>query len=384
MLPAFVLVAALAACDRTDPEDGAGDHAGREHGATAGDHPDFKVRELARGLQHPTSLLLLPDGSMLVSERAGRVRRVGRNGFVSAPLAGVPAVSAGGGLSDMAILPLPEVERALFLAYLEPREDGSVGASVARARLESLALAEVQVIHRQEPEPAGAPPAGAHLAFDASGRLFIGQNGHRLAPGSPPTVWAAGTLLRVDASGRAPRSNPFAQHDLEAALWTYGHGDIRGLAFDPRTGKLWIAENGPGDGGEINIAQPGRSYGLEVRRDAGAAGGATDPAAMQDVAQVLPEPPRHAWSESPHLSGLAFYTGRPGAPWNDSVFVGSTDTGMLIRLRLAGDRIVEEERLQVDSGLRIADVRVDADGDIFVLTDAADGRLLQITPPVAE
>lgn len=373
------MAALLASCKDTDSSAVEADQ-NRGAQVAGGEYAGFKVRELARGLQHPTSLLFLPDGNMLVSERAGRLRRVSRNGFVSAPLAGVPHLSQRGALWDIAVIPSREAERTLFLAFLEPRADGSLGATVARARLESLFLADVQIIHRQDSLPAGSADAGMQLAFHENGRLFIGYSGPSTTASMQPNgdVITSGTLLRVDASGRAPRTNPFAGPG-HAALWTYGHGSIRGLAFDPRTGKLWMAENGPGDSGEINIAKAGRSFALIAANAADIA--APLRAEPQAGIPALPEAPRHAWSQAPQLSGLAFYTGRPGAPWNDSVFVGSTDGGYVTRLMLSGDRVVGEERLLQDKGLRVADVQVDTDGDLFVLTEGTDGRLLQITPP---
>ena len=96
------------------------------------------------------------------------------------------------------------------------------------------------------------------------------------------------------------------------------------------------------------------------------------------------ERPHHVWAKSPALSGMAFHTGRPGSAWNDSLFLGALAGRSLIRLQLDGDRIVSEERLLVDLGKRIRDVRVGSDGDVYVLTDEDDGQLLRLVPPASK
>ena len=347
----------------------------------------LEVTERVTGLAPPTSLLFLPDGSLLVSERAGGLRRIGRSGFVSTPLAGVPPVSDQGGLLDLALSPQFDSNGLLYFSYVEPREDGSAGIAVARATLEPLALLDVQVVYRQQPGLQAPVEAAGRLVFDGSGHLFIGSGERVPAPGIGPVGSAGGELLRIDASGKAPRDNPFAARgDGRAEVWSYGHGSIQGLAVDPRTGKLWLAENWSRGGDALNLPQAGFNYGpallpsppLPVETQTRAPAPVVE-GPVQDL--QAPGAPHHLWEEPQGLSGLAFYTGRPGAPWNDSLFLGSKTGRNLIRLSLVADRVVAEERLLGDLGQPIGGVRVDPGGEIFVLTDGADGKLLRITPP---
>ena len=152
------------------------------------------------------------------------------------------------------------------------------------------------------------------------------------------------------------------------------------MAVDPRTGTLWLNEHGPRGGDEINLPDPGKNYGWPVITHGINYSGLKIPEAVGE-AQAGMEQPHHVWAKSPGLSGMAFLTGKPGHPWNDSLFLGALAERNLIRLQLDGNRIVGEERLLVDLGERIRDVRVGADGAVYVVTDADDGRLLRVVAP---
>ncbi|HWS77970.1 MAG TPA: PQQ-dependent sugar dehydrogenase, partial [Thermomonas sp.] len=154
------------------------------------------------------------------------------------------------------------------------------------------------------------------------------------------------------------------------------------MAVDPRTGTLWQSEHGPRGGDELNLPQPGRNYGWPVITHGINYSGLRIPEAV-GTAKAGMEQPHHVWEKSPGLSGMAFYTGRPGSAWNNSLFLGALADRNLIRLGLDGDRIVSEERLLNDLGKRIRDVRVGPDGNVYVVTDEDDGQLLRLVPPAA-
>lgn len=384
------LLLALAACSPADSDGEASAPAGGRKIAAAPAPPAAAVlqeTELARGFAHPTSLLVLPDGSLLVAERAGGLRRIGRSGFVSTPLAGLPPVSAPGGLLDLALSPQFAVDGLLFFSYMEPREDGSTGLTVARATLEPLALLDLQVVYRQQPGLQATVDAGGRLAFDGSGNLFIGGGARTLVPALDPAGATGSELLRIEASGKVPRDNPFAARgDGRAEVWSYGHGSIQGLAVDPRTGKLWLAENWSRGGDALTLPQAGFNYGPPPLAPPPLAPGLESPSPAVDAPaqdRQAPDHPHYRWDAPQGLSGMAFYTGRPGAPWNDSLLLGSQTRRELIRLSLQGDRVVAEERLLGDRDRPIADVTVGSGDEIFVLTGDADGRLLLLAPPAA-
>ena len=343
-----------------------------------------RIQTIASGLEHPWAVALLPEGGFLVSERPGRLRRIAADGSVSAPLSGLPAVFAQGqgGLLDVVLDPQYPANKRIWFSYAEPGEGGSAGTAAATATLAGDALVDLQVIYRQQPKLEGGLHFGSRLAFDGKGHVFISQ-GERGQKGMAQDLGVLqGKLVRLNLDGSIPADNPYARRaDARGEIWSHGHRNMQGMAVDPRSGRLWQSEHGPRGGDELNLPQAGKNYGWPVASD-GMDYGSNRPY-PETKGREAPgmERPHHVWAVSPALSGMAFYGGRPGNAWNDSLFLGALAGRSLIRLQLDGDRIVAEERLLVDLGKRIRDVRVGADGAVYVLTDEADGQLLRLQPP---
>ena len=386
---ALGLTAALAACQRGQdalaaaaqpaPKQQAGHRVASERGPV-------QVTEIATGLEHPWAVALLPDGGFLVTERAGRLRRVGADGAISAPIAGVPAVWAQGqgGLLDVILAPDFAGSRRIYLSYAEPGPDGSAGTAVASATLGESALSEVKVVYRQQPKLEGPNHFGSRLAFDRQGHLFVSQGERQQRMASQELDKLQGKLVRLNADGSVPTDNPFVGRDgARAEIWSYGHRNMQSLAVDPRTGTVWEAEHGPRGGDEINLPQAGKNYGWPIVTHGIDYSGLKISEAEGKEKPGM-ESPYHVWEKSPALSGMAFYVNQPQSPWNDSLFLGALADGSLIRLSLDGDKIVAEERLLKELDWRIRDVRVSADGRVYVLTDESDGKLLRLEPPKAK
>ena len=343
-----------------------------------------RIQTIASGLEHPWAVALLPEGGFLVSERPGRLRRIAADGSVSAPLSGLPTVFAQGqgGLLDVVLDPQYPANKRIWFTYAEPGEGGSAGTAAATATLAGDALVDLQVIYRQQPKLEGGLHFGSRLAFDGKGHVFISQ-GERGQKGMAQDLGVLqGKLVRLNLDGSIPADNPYARRaDARGEIWSHGHRNMQGMAVDPRNGRLWQSEHGPRGGDELNLPQAGKNYGWPVASD-GMDYGSNRPY-PETKGREAPgmERPHHVWAVSPALSGMAFYGGRPGNAWNDSLFLGALAGRSLIRLQLDGDRIVAEERLLVDLGKRIRDVRVGADGAVYVLTDEADGQLLRLQPP---
>jgi glucose/arabinose dehydrogenase len=192
-----------------------------------------------------------------------------------------------------------------------------------------------------------------------------------------------GKLVRLNLDGSVPQDNPFVgKAGARPEIWSYGHRNMQGMALDPRTGKLWQSEHGPRGGDEINLPEAGRNYGWPVITHGINYSGQPIPEAEGKAKDGM-EPPFHVWEKSPGVSGMAFYTGHPESPWNDSLFLGSLAERNLIRLTLQGDTVLGEERLLNEIGERVRDVRVGPDGNVYVVTDEEDGKLLRIEPPKA-
>ena len=344
----------------------------------------MRIETIASGLEHPWSVALLPAGGFLVTERPGRLRRIDAHGKVSAPLAGVPEVFAEGqgGLLDVVLDPAFASNKRIWLSYAEPGDDGSAGTAVATATLGDAALSNLHVVYRQQPKLVGPNHFGSRIAFDGHGHVFISQGERFRMLLAQDLSKLQGKLVRLNLDGGVPADNPFVdRNDARPEIWSYGHRNMQGLAIDPRSGRLWESEHGPRGGDEINRPEAGKNYGWPIISNGMDYSTGRPYPATTGTATPGMESPYHVWPVSPALSGMAFHTGHAGSPWNDSLFLGALAARCLIRLQLDGERIVSEERLLVDLGERIRDVRAGGDGNLYVLTDEDDGRLLRIVPP---
>ena len=339
------------------------------------------LETVADGLDHPWSLAFLPDGTMLVTERAGHLRTIGMDHTLSEPISGLPEVAAvgQGGLLDIALHPKFEETRLVFLSFGEPREGGKNGTSVMRGRLsEDLrSLTDVTVIFRQQPAYEGGAHFGSRLAFDGTGALFV-TTGDRLnlRPLVQQTDNHIGKVIRITEDGGIPPDNPKIDGWLPE-IWSIGHRNLQGATIHPETGQLWTVEHGAKGGDELNHPEAGKNYGWPVitysREYSGEKIG--DGLTEQDGMQQ----PVHYWTPSIGPSGMAFYTGDRYPQWKGNLFVGALALTHLARLNLDGDKVVEEEKL-FDGFARIRDVRQGPDGYLYILTDedAPMGRIMRV------
>jgi glucose/arabinose dehydrogenase len=346
----------------------------------AGGETEVEIATVAGGLAHPWSLAFLPDGRMLVTERPGRLRYVTRDGGVSEPVAGVPAVFAEGqgGLLDVVLDPDFAANSTIYLSYAEPAADGTNGTAVARARLDGQQLDDVKVIFRQQPKFPGRHHFGSRLVFARDGTLFVTlgeRNSERdLAQDLGTHI---GKIVRITTDGEAPADNPFiGREGALPEIWTYGHRNLQGATLHPETGRLWTHEHGPRGGDEINLPEPGRNYGWPIitygREYHGPAiGEGTRKAGMED--------PLHFWVPSIGPSGMAFHSGRGHPAWKGQLFVGALPAKQLVRLEIGDDgRVKREERIAI--GSRVRDVREGPDGALYLATDEDAGQILRIVP----
>jgi len=344
----------------------------------------IKVETVTRSLDHPWALQFLPDGRMLVTERDGALRIVTRSGQVSPPLRGLPSVSSGGqgGLLDLALAPDFAATRRIYFTFSEPRGAGTNGTALGRAQLTlegtTGRVENAEVIFRQEPASSGGLHFGSRLAFARDGRLFmtLGERFQRDYAQDLGRHW--GKVVRLEPDGKVPPDNPFVTRaGARPEIWSYGHRNPQSAAIHPGTGKLWIVEHGARGGDEVNIPQAGKNYGwpeITYGRDYSylPIGVGTSKEGM--------EQPVYYWDPSIAPSGMAFYTGDLFPQWKGNLFVGALVLKHLTRLVLDGETVVGEEKLLVDLGERIRDVRQGPDGALYVLTDEAPGRLLRLVP----
>ncbi|MFC3029799.1 MULTISPECIES: PQQ-dependent sugar dehydrogenase [Roseomonadaceae] len=345
------------------------------------EHASFRLTTFATGLERPWGAALLPDGRLLVTERPGRLRIVGRDGSLSPPLPGVPEVEAAsqGGLLDVELGPDFETSREIFLCQAMLVQGGAL-TRLVRARLGEQGLEAVTPILDATPaQSSGRQHYGCRIAFGPDGRLYLStgdRNVDRMRAQRLDDL--AGKVLRVDREGRPQPDNPFVNRaGARAEVFTYGHRHPQGLAFNPWTGSLWSLEHGPRGGDEANIIRAGRNYGWPlVTHGVNYSGtGISDRTSAPGM-----EDPIRVWTPVISPSGIAFYDAAAFPEWRRSLFVAALNQPGLVRLTTDGDRITGEERLLFDRRIRMRDVLVAQDGAVLVLTDEARGRILRLAP----
>jgi aldose sugar dehydrogenase len=340
----------------------------------------FNVETVARGVENPWSLALLPDGRMLVTERPGRLRLVGRDRRLTEPLTGVPRVYASGqgGLLDLALSPAFDKDRLVYLSFAEPGEGGA-GTAVARGLLGESGLENVQVIWRQQPKVNGSNHWGSRIVFRPDGSLFV-TLGDRFdhADGAQDLSTTVGKIVRINPDGSPPRDNPFiSRAGARPEIWSIGHRNVQAAALQPDTGQLWTVEHGARGGDELNHPEAGKNYGWPiisygVHYSFRKIGEGTAKAGM--------EQPVYYWDPVIAPSGMAFYTGDLFPGWRNNILIGSLTPGALVRLVMKDGKVAQEERYMGNLRERIRDVRQASDGSLYLVTDARNGQILRITP----
>lgn len=348
----------------------------------------FDVVTVAHGLDHPWGLAFLPDGHMLVTERAGRMRLVAADGSLSAPVEGLPPVEVRGqgGLLDVALDPHFADNGLIYWSYAQPQADHSNNTAVARGRLvtDGVAprVADVQVIFAQKPSLDSALHFGGRLVFAPDGTLFVTLGERSIVPGRMQAERLDGLLgkvVRIRPDGTVPPDNPFVHTPgARPEIWSIGHRNVQAGAINPRTGELWAIEHGTRGGDEVNIVRKGKDYGWPTIAYGIEYNGGTITGGLTGRKGL--EQPIYYWDPVIAPSGMAFYTGTLFPAWRGSLFVGGLRSTSLVRLTLKGDRIVGEERFLTGAGKRIRDVRQGPDGALYLLTDMADGEILKLVP----
>lgn len=350
-----------------------------------GEGQDIRVVVVTKELSFPYSMVFLPDGTLLVSQRNGQLRTI-RNGKLDPrPVSGGPqAFSAGEsgapgavhGYMTLALHPQFAQNQLLYMSYTKRQNDRNYVA-VSRSKWTNGALTETTDIWVGDDSTGGATP----IVFGRDGMLYIATSGGD-AQAHDTT---SGKVLRLRDDGSVPNDNPFVgQAGYNPAIYTLGHRSSLGLAVHPTTGEIWQSENGPNGGDELNRIQAGKNYGWPL-----VSYGRTYPGPWQ---AKLPthenfEPPVVYWTPAIAVSGFTFYTGDKLSKWTGDLFIGGLRTGEIPgtgRLdRVLFNENMEElrrESLLVDLRQRIRDVKQGPDGLLYVLTDEDDGAVLRIEP----
>ncbi|MES5813463.1 PQQ-dependent sugar dehydrogenase [Pseudoxanthomonas sp. Soil82] len=346
----------------------------------AADRP-FDAVEVAR-FDEPWAMTFLPDGRLLVTEKAGRLwvqdvatgkrTRIGR----------VPeVVHAGqGGFADVVLHPRFASNGWVYLSYAEAGDGNTSGAAVARAKLdlEDNELEDLQVVWRQVPKVAGNGHYGHRIAFDADGMLWITSSERQKFDPAQDMASNLGKIVRLRDDGSVPEGNPFAgQGDVAAQVWSLGHRNMLGIDFD-RDGRLWVHEMGPKGGDELNLIEKGANYGYPIVSNGDHYDGRPIP---DHDTQPQYRAPVITWTPVISPAGFVIYDGDRYPGWNGSGLIGGLSSQSLVRVAFDGTSAREAERF--DMGTRIREVEQGPDGTIWLLEDGgkgAQGRLYRLDP----
>ena len=341
----------------------------------------FDAVEVAR-FDEPWAMTFLPDGRLLVTEKAGRLwvqdvangkrTRIGR----------VPeVVHAGqGGFADVVLHPQFSSNGWVYLSYAEAGDGNTSGAAVARAKLdlEDNELEDLQVLWRQVPKVAGNGHYGHRIAFDADGMLWITSSERQKFDPAQDMASNLGKIVRLRDDGSVPEGNPFAgQGDVAAQVWSLGHRNMLGIDFD-RDGRLWVHEMGPKGGDELNLIEKGANYGYPIVSNGDHYDGRPIP---DHDTQPQYRAPVITWTPVISPAGFVIYDGDRYPGWNGSGLIGGLSSQSLVRVAFDGTSAREAERF--DMGTRIREVEQGPDGTIWLLEDGgkgAQGRLYRLDP----
>lgn len=370
LLPAIIL---LAACN-------SGSGASAQSGATASDPSPFKVAVVA-DLESPWAMTFLPDGRMLITEKAGQLLLASKDGQVRTVVSGTPAVSSAGqgALMDVVLHPKFAQNKLVYFSFSEVNAEGLKGVALARGTLadgEAPSLKDVQIIFRAAPYVTGDGHFSGRIAFSPDGHLFF-TNGDRqkLDPAQDPKG-TLGKVLRLNDDGTPAANNPLAAQGFHPAVWSYGHRNLLGLAFDAN-GNLWQQEMGPQHGDEVNLVLPTKNYGWPTVSNGSHYGGKDIP---DHAAGDGFEAPKVWWNPAISPGGLMVYSGKLWPQWKGDLFIGGLSSEALIRVDVDGTNATKGD--QWSMGARIREVEEGPDGAIWVLEDGgkSQGRLLRLTP----
>ena len=375
-------------------------------GKRAASTKPFMVTPVAR-FDEPWAMTFLPDGRMLVTEKSGSLKLVSADGQISVNVAGVPKVDSDGqgGLMDVVLHPSftrmqpppfgdvtpqpvvqPADERWVYLSWSE-RGPGGKRVALGRGRLIEQAilcvrapclaqvrLVEFETLFRANEDVGGSGHYSGRIAFGPDGYLYF-TNGERqqFTPAQNPKS-TLGKVLRLTSAGQPAPGNPLAKQGFAPEVWSYGHRNLLGIAFDAQ-GRLWEQEMGPRGGDEVNLILPGKNYGYPIVSNGDHYDGRDIP---DHPTRPEFEAPKVSWNPVISPSGLIVYSGAMFPAWKGNIFIGGLSSQALIRVAIDGDQASEAERF--DMGTRIREVEQGPDGAIWVLEDGSAGRLLKLTP----
>lgn len=340
----------------------------------------FAVAEIGT-FDSPWAMAFLPGGRMLVTQKAGALILFDPANGAKQPVAGTPPVvsASQGALMDIVLAPDFASSNRIYFSFSQAGEEpGKSHVALATATLdqgEAPALRDMRVIFRGAPDAETGGHYSGRIAFSPDGRFLFFTAGDRqlFDPAQAPEA-TLGKVLRLNPDGSPAEGNPLAARGFHPAVWSYGHRNLLGIAFD-RDGRLWEMEMGPRHGDEINLIKPGLNYGWPNASNGDHYDG-------RDIPDHRPgdgyEAPRVFWNPAISPGGLAYYDADLFPAWRNSLFITGLSGKSLDRIALDGESATKADHW--DMGARIRAVRTGPDGALWLLEDGENGRLLRLTP----
>jgi glucose/arabinose dehydrogenase len=341
----------------------------------------YEGKVLSTELKRPWGIATLPDGRLLITEKAGTMRIATTAGAVSAPITGIPPVhSAGqGGLLGLTLDPDFAKNKMVYWTFSHQTPEGSLTAA-AKGKLsaDEKRIENPVVIYQATPAYNGNLHYGSRILFDKSGNLFI-TTGERsdlvTRPQAQSLNSGLGKIIRITTDGKPVPGNPFEKTaGARPELYTYGHRNVQSLAFHPVTGDLWEAEFGPRGGDELNIIRPGRNYGWPIISYSLEYSG--KPVGEGITQKEGLEQPVYYWDPVISPGGMTFYTGNAIREWKNNLFISSLSGKHIVRLVIENNKVTGEERLMSDENQRFRAVIQGKDEALYAITD--EGRLYRV------
>lgn len=340
----------------------------------------IRVVQVASLLEHPWGLAFLPDGRMLVTERAGRLN-IFHQGRLT-PVSGLPAnmhPHGQGGMMDVVLHPDYARNGWIYFTYSAQDEQGKHGTALARAKLSGTSLTDLQVLYTMPNFTDTRVHFGSRITFTGDGHILfsIGDRGEMARAqdlGDP-----AGSMLRLRDDGSIPRDNPFVnQRGARPEIFTYGNRNSQATAIHPVSRIIFQTEHGARGGDELNIIRPGANYGWpEITRTRDYR--TNEPIGSHESGEGFVDA-AYVWTPAIAPSGMLFYTGDVFPQWRNNLFIASLVQAKLLRVIIDGDRVVGQEDLLRGVVGRIRHVVQGPDGYLYLLTDAPDGGIFRVEP----
>ena len=328
-------------------------------------NPNFDYEVVVPELDIPWGFTFLPDNSMLIGEKDGRM--IHFKDEKKTEISGVPEVynRGQGGFLDLQLHPDYQTNGWIYFTYSSKEGDEDGGhTALMRAKLKDSMLVEKELLYKAAPNTKKGQHWGSRIVFDDEGYVFftIGERGERDV--NPQDITRdGGKVYRLNDDGSIPEDNPFFNEaNAKKAIYSYGHRNPQGMVIHPTTREIWTHEHGPRGGDEINIIKPGANYGWPVITYGINYVGTT---ITDETSRPGMEQPLHYWDPSIAPSGMAFISSDKYPSWKGNLLVGSLKFQYVDNIYLNGSKVVKEERL-LDGLGRVRTINEGPDGYIYV------------------